>query len=64
VYFARPDSRVFGRDVRQTRLALGRQLAREAPADADVVVPFSGNYPVPLPEEGRDQLKLFEKARE
>jgi amidophosphoribosyltransferase len=25
---------------------------------------FSGNYPVPLPEEGRDQLKLFEKVRE
>jgi amidophosphoribosyltransferase len=44
VYFARPDSRVFGRDVHQTRLALGRQLAREAPADADVVVavPDSG----------------------
>ena len=39
VYFARPDSRIFGRDVHQTRLALGRQLAREAPADADVVVP-------------------------
>jgi amidophosphoribosyltransferase len=39
VYFARPDSRVFGRDVHQTRLVLGRQLAREAPADADVVVP-------------------------
>jgi amidophosphoribosyltransferase len=39
VYFARPDSRVFGKDVHQTRLALGRQLAREAPADADVVVP-------------------------
>jgi amidophosphoribosyltransferase len=39
VYLARPDSRVFGRDVHQTRLAMGRQLAREAPADADVVVP-------------------------
>jgi amidophosphoribosyltransferase len=39
VYFARPDSRVFGRDVHKTRIALGRQLAREAPADADVVVP-------------------------
>jgi amidophosphoribosyltransferase len=25
---------------------------------------FSGNYPVPLPDEGRDQLKLFEKVRE
>jgi amidophosphoribosyltransferase len=39
VYFARPDSRVFGRNVLQSRLLLGRQLAREAPADADIVVP-------------------------
>ncbi len=40
VYFARPDSRVFGRNVLESRLALGRQLARESPADADVVVPI------------------------
>jgi amidophosphoribosyltransferase len=39
VYFARPDSEVFGRNVLASRLALGRQLAREAPADADIVVP-------------------------
>jgi amidophosphoribosyltransferase len=39
VYFARPDSAVFGRTVLQSRLLLGRQLAREAPAEADVVVP-------------------------
>ncbi len=39
VYFARPDSRVFGENVLAARLALGRQLAREAPADADIVVP-------------------------
>ena len=39
VYFARPDSTVFGRDVHPTRVAMGRQLAREQPADADVVVP-------------------------
>ena len=39
VYFARPDSQVFGRNVLSSRLLLGRQLAREAPADADVVVP-------------------------
>ena len=39
VYFARPDSYVFGRDVHATRLAMGRQLARESPVDADVVVP-------------------------
>lgn len=39
VYFSRPDSMVFGRSVEQSRDALGRQLAREAPADADIVVP-------------------------
>jgi amidophosphoribosyltransferase len=39
VYFARPDSLVFGRNVLESRLELGRQLAREAPAAADVVVP-------------------------
>ncbi len=39
VYFARPDSIVFGRPVQESRENLGRLLAREAPADADVVVP-------------------------
>jgi len=39
VYFARPDSQVFGRNVLASRLLLGRQLAREAPAAADIVVP-------------------------
>ena len=39
VYFARPDSLVFGRTVLESRLQLGRQLAREAPVDADVVCP-------------------------
>ncbi|MGA7380513.1 MAG: amidophosphoribosyltransferase [Terriglobales bacterium] len=39
VYFSRPDSLVFGRAVQQSREELGRQLAREAPAEADIVVP-------------------------
>src|SRR5258708_2027071 len=39
VYFSRPDSIVYGRPVQQSREALGRLLARESPADADVVVP-------------------------
>lgn len=39
VYFARPDSVVYGRNVYQVRKELGRQLAREQPAEADVVVP-------------------------
>jgi amidophosphoribosyltransferase len=39
VYFSRPDSVVFGRAVHASRERMGRLLAREAPADADVVVP-------------------------
>jgi amidophosphoribosyltransferase len=39
VYFSRPDSIVFGRPVQQSREMLGRLLAREWPADADLVVP-------------------------
>jgi amidophosphoribosyltransferase len=39
VYFARPDSYVFGQSVNEARTELGRRLAREQPADADVVVP-------------------------
>jgi len=44
VYFARPDSRIFGRSVQESREQLGRQLALEAPADADLIVqvPDSG----------------------
>lgn len=40
VYFSRPDSLVFGKSVNEVRTNLGRLLAREAPADADVVVPI------------------------
>ncbi|MGB5160219.1 MAG: amidophosphoribosyltransferase [Thermoanaerobaculia bacterium] len=39
VYFARPDSQVFGDPVSAARLAMGKRLAREAPAPADIVVP-------------------------
>jgi amidophosphoribosyltransferase len=39
VYFSRPDSLVFERSVHKTRHEMGRQLARECPVDADVVVP-------------------------
>jgi amidophosphoribosyltransferase len=45
IYFARPDSRVWGASVDRARRAFGRQLAREQPADADCVfsVPDSSN---------------------
>ena len=39
IYFARPDSILGGRLVHRVRQGLGRQLAREAPAEADIVVP-------------------------
>ncbi|HBA83060.1 MAG TPA: amidophosphoribosyltransferase [Verrucomicrobia bacterium] len=39
VYFARPDSMVFGQSVHETRLRLGRQLAKEQPVEADLVIP-------------------------
>ena len=45
VYFARPDSKLFGQSVDRARRAFGRQLAREHPVEADAVlaVPDSAN---------------------
>jgi amidophosphoribosyltransferase len=39
VYFARPDSTIEGRNVYAVRKAIGAELARENPVDADIVVP-------------------------
>ena len=46
IYFARPDSSFDGKNVYQMRKAHGRCLAKEAPVDADLVMPFpdSGTY--------------------
>lgn len=46
VYFARPDSSIRNRNVSKARVAMGRELARLHPVEADIVVPVpdSGNY--------------------
>jgi amidophosphoribosyltransferase len=46
VYFARPDSLINNRNVSKVRVAMGRELARLHPVEADIVVPVpdSGNY--------------------
>ena len=40
VYLGRADSRMYGRSLHEARREMGRRLAREAPADADLVIPI------------------------
>jgi len=46
IYFARPDSNIFGHNVYMARNQLGQQLVKEAPQEADLVMPIpdSGVY--------------------
>jgi amidophosphoribosyltransferase len=53
VYFANPASRIFGQNVHLAREAMGRQLAREAPVQADFVMP--------MPDSGRSAALGFAK---
>ncbi len=49
VYFARPDSEMYGRSVYETRVAFGQQLARENQIEADIVCPVpDGGSPAAL----------------
>ena len=54
VYLARPDTTISGRGVHATRVAVGRQLAVEHPADADLVIP--------VPESGTPAAIGFAEA--
>jgi amidophosphoribosyltransferase len=53
VYFANPASKIFGQTVHIVRQQLGRQLAKEAPVDAD--------YVMPMPDSGRSAALGFAK---
>jgi len=49
IYFARPDSYIFSRNVYEVRKSFGVQLAREAPAEVDMVVPIpDSGFPAAL----------------
>lgn len=49
VYFARPDSEVFGKNVYQKRKNMGIELAKEQPIDADMIVPVpDGGVPAAI----------------
>ncbi len=49
VYFARPDSNVFGKNVYQMRKNMGKELAKEQPVEADMVIPVpDGGVPAAL----------------
>ncbi|MEK6703535.1 MAG: amidophosphoribosyltransferase [Planctomycetota bacterium] len=54
VYFANPASRVFGQNVQQARERMGEVLAREAPVDADCVMP--------MPDSGRSAATGYARA--
>ena len=54
VYLARPDTTISGRGVHGTRVAVGRRLAAEHPADADLVIP--------VPESGTPAAIGFAEA--
>ena len=61
VYFARPDSYVFGRSVNEVRTSFGQQLARESHVSADVVVPIPDSgvvAAVGYAEEAKLPLKM------
>jgi amidophosphoribosyltransferase len=54
VYFARPDTYLFGRSVHAARQRMGEELARQAPVDADMVMP--------VPESGIPAAQGFARA--
>ena len=56
IYFARPDSNLYGQNIHAARRRMGQQLAAQAPVEADVVVP--------VPESGIPAAQGFASASE
>jgi amidophosphoribosyltransferase len=54
VYFARPDSNLYGKNVQKTRYQMGMRLAGEAPVEADLVIP--------VPDSGRGAAAGYSQA--
>jgi len=54
VYFARPDTRLYGRSVHAARQRMGEELARQAPVPADMVMP--------IPESGIPAAQGYARA--
>jgi amidophosphoribosyltransferase len=54
VYFARPDTMLYGRSVHAARQRMGEELARQAPVDADMVMP--------VPESGVPAAQGYARA--
>ncbi len=59
IYFARPDSFLFKRSVYEVRKSFGAQLAKEAPADVDMVVPIpDSGFPATLGFAAESKIPL------
>jgi len=59
IYFARPDSFIFHRNVYEVRKSLGVQLARESPAEVDMVVPIpDSGFPAAIGYAQESQIPL------
>ncbi len=59
IYFARPDSFLFGRNVYEVRKSFGVQLAKEAPVEVDMVVPIpDSGFPAALGYAAESKIPL------
>ena len=62
VYLARPDATIAGRSVHEARVEMGRQLAREFPVEADLVMP-GARVRAPRPRSGTPRRAASRSAR-